>query len=977
MAGKASLLTILLGVVLSVAVVRCSVIHAAGLEVLGLRCEYRANPLGIDELHPRLIWRLNSAENGQFQSAYQILIATSEESLRNDEGDLWDSGKVTSSESVNISYDGAPLRSRCACFWKVRVWDRHDAVSQWSKSALWTMGLLNNSQWTAEYISYRDESPVFANREELFLPPARQYRKEFSIDKAVRRATVFTTALGIYELHLNGNRVGDALFAPGWTDYHQRAYYQTYDVTRLLKQDTNAIGTWVAGGWYSGYVGFGLQAGLGTEQVGRYTYGKTPSVMVQLEIEYEDGSRVTVNSDDTWRVTGEGPIREADLLMGETFDATKITEGWTEVGFDDSDWEHAIRADENGDPEANFYEYNNPNKQEEQPQNRARPIHLGFKRPRLQAFPGVPVRRIQEIPCVDVIDRGEDTYIFDLGQNIAGVAKLKITGPQGHRVHLRFGEMLHPDGRLMTENLRKARAQDCYVCKGDPAGEVYTPRFTFHGFQYVEVSNFPGEPQKDTITGLVVHSDTPLASSFECSDPTINQLYKNIVWTQRANFIDVPTDCPQRDERMGWTGDAQVYVASATLNADVSAFFTKWLRELMESQRPSGAFPGYAPFPFQSGWEFGTAWADAGVICPWTIWRAYGDTRVIEQCWEPMTKFMQWRQRTSQNYLGIDHGNNWGDWLSQGEKTPLHFIDSVYFAVSTRLMAEMADAIGHTEDAEMYRKLQANIQRAFAKKYIQSPDRLTVDTQTAYALAFYGQLIPASQRASLSARLATKIRDNGNRMSTGFLGTYSLLPALSTTGHHDLATLLLQSHEFPSWGYEVDQGATTIWERWDSYTKEDGFGRHNAEMNSFSHYAFGSVCQWMFENLAGIQTQDPGYHHIILRPLPPSPESNPQHEPIHWVKASYDSIRGRIESSWRLEEDRFVLQATIPTNTKATIYLPAQNLESVRVNGESIGQAACVTLTKESEGVVVLDVQSGKYKFDSQWPEHLHALQAQ
>ncbi len=977
MPKKISLLTVILGVVLSVGVLRCSTIHAAGLEVLGLRCEYRVNPLGIDELHPRLIWRLQSAENGQFQSAYQILVATSKERLTNNEGDLWDSGKVASSESVNIAYDGAPLQSRCACYWKVRVWDRHQRVSPWSEPALWTVGLLGNSQWTAGYISYRDESPVFTNREELFLPAARQYRKEISVDKAVRRATVYATAFGIYELHLNGNRVGDALFAPGWSDYRQRAYYQVYDVTRLLKQGKNAIGTWVADGWYSGYLGFGLLERLGTEQVGRYTYGKTPSVMVQLEIEYVDGTRVTINSDSTWRVTGEGPIREADLLMGETFDATKLTEGWTEVGYDDSGWEHAIRAEENGDPEANFYEYNNPNKQGEPPKIRARPNYLGFNRRRLEAFPGVPVRVIQEIPCVEVTEQGEGTYIFDLGQNIAGVAKLKITGPRGHRVGLRFGEMLHPDGRLMTENLRKARAQDSYVCKGEPDGEVFTPRFTFHGFRYVEVSNLPDEPQKDTITGLVLHSDTPLVSSFECSDPTINQLYKNIIWTQRANFIDVPTDCPQRDERMGWTGDAQVYVASATLNADVSAFFTKWLRELMESQRPSGAFPGYAPFPFQHGWDFGTAWADAGVICPWTIWRAYGDTRVIEQCWEPMTKFMQWRQRTSENYLGIDHGNNWGDWLAQGESTPLHFIDSVYFAVSTRLMAEMADAIGRSEEANRYRELLANIKSAFARKYIQSDGRLSVDTQTAYALAFYGQLVPADQQASLSDRLATKIQANGNRMSTGFLGTSAVLPALSATGHHDLATLLLQSHEFPSWGYEVDQGATTIWERWDSYTKKDGFGRHNAAMNSFSHYAFGAVCQWMFESLAGIQTQDPGYRHIILRPSPPSPGSNPKRDPIHWVRASYDSIRGRIESSWRLEEGRFVLRATIPTNTKATVYLPAQNLKSVRVNGESIAQATGVEFIKESGGVVVMDVQSGKYEFDSLWQTHSLASETQ
>ena len=942
--------------------------YGEGLSVSGLRCEYRTNPLGIDELQPRFTWLVSSDENGQLQTAYQLLVSTSEEKLASDEGDLWDSGKIDSSETVNIEYDGDSLESRQRCFWKVRVWDRHGVPSSWSKVNHWSMGLLKQKDWSAEYISYRDESPIFKDREKHFLPAARQYRKEFSSDKQVRLATIYATALGIYELHLNGRRVGDALFAPGWTDYHQRAYYRTYDVTELLQQGENAIGAWVADGWYSGYVGFGLLTGIGTESIGRYTYGKTPSVMVQLEIEYEDGSKQSITTDKSWRVTGEGPIRQADFLMGEYYDSRKTTDGWTTTGYDDSSWEPAILAEENSEPEANFVQFANAAKWGDKVKKRSSTKNLGFKRPRLEAFPGVPVRVIQEMPSQSVTKLEAGTYIFDLGQNIAGVARLRINGPRGHRVRLRFGEMLHPDGTLMTENLRKARAQDYYVCSGDPSGESYTPRFTFHGFRYVEVSNFPGEPSKETITGLVLHSDTPLASSFECSDPMVNQLHKNIVWTQRANFIDLPTDCPQRDERMGWTGDAQVYVASAALNADVSSFFTKWLRELMESQRPSGAFPGYAPYPFQHGWDFGSAWADAGVICPWTIWQAYGDTRVIERCWEPMTKFLAWRQSTSQNYLGVNQGNVWGDWLAQGETTPLHLIDTVYFAVSTRMMAEMAEAIGRTQEAEEYRTLLGNIQRAFAKKYIQPDGRLLVDTQTAYALAFYGRLVPADKQEILSKRLATKIREIGNRMSTGFLGTSALLPALSTTGHHDLATLLFQSHEFPSWGYEVDQGATTIWERWDSYTKADGFGRHNAAMNSFSHYAFGAVCQWMFETLAGIQTKDPGYHHIILRPNPPSPTSNPDRKPIHWVKATHDSIRGRIETSWKLDDGRFKFKATIPTNSIATVYLPSKDEETISVNGTKLAEDPNVTFVEVTEGVAALDVQSGSYEFESIFP---------
>ena len=470
--------------------------------------------------------------------------------------------------------------------------------------------------------------------------------------------------MGVYELEVNGQRVGDAYFAPGWTDYHQRAYYNTYDVTDLVTEGANAIGAAVADGWYSGYVGFGLLTGIGTEKIGRYTYGKTPALMAQLEVEYDDGSRQIITTDKTWKVSGDGPFRQADLLMGEFYDARMEMPGWSSIGFDDKSWQPAMLAEENGPQVTTFYEFKNPTQPGRGPRIEGEEVDLGFKRPKLEAFPGVPVRVTEEIRPVEISQPKSGTYIFNLGQNFAGTIRLKVRGPAGHKVMLRFGEMLHPDGQLMTENLRRARATDYYVCKGDEDGEVYSPRFTFHGFQYVEVSNFPGEANLDTIVGLALHSDTPLTSTFECSDSMVNQLFRNVVWTQRANFLDLPTDCPQRDERMGWTGDAQAYVATAAYNADIGAFYSKWLRELMESQRPSGAFPGYAPYPFQHGWDFGTAWADAGIICPWTMWQFYGDTRVIERCWEPMTRFMQWRKRTSQGDLGISHGNVWGDWLS-------------------------------------------------------------------------------------------------------------------------------------------------------------------------------------------------------------------------------------------------------------------------------------------------------------------------
>lgn len=948
-----------------------SVASAGRLEPVALRCEYRINPLGIDVTHPRLTWRVKCSRRGARQTAYRILVASSPELLASNSGNLWDSGRIASGRTVNISYAGATLVSREQCFWKVCVWDEKDKANS-SKPATWSTGFLQPSDWQAHYISFHDSTPLWTNTAKLFLPPAHQYRKEFMVAKKIKRATLYATALGIYEAYLNGQRVGDARFAPGWTDYHQSAYYNTYDVTSLVRCGPNAIGAWVADGWYSGYIGFGLLTGIGTERIGRYTYGKTPAFMAQLEIEYTDGSHTVIPTDPSWKETGEGPIREADFLMGEYYDARKEMPGWGRPGFNDSKWEHAILARNNGHVPAMFYEFQNPTNTDGHPKIEGHPVDLGFQRPpKLEAFPGVPVRPVQEIRPVGIISPTNGVYIFNLGQNFAGVARLKVKGPAGTVVRLRYGEMLYPDDRLMTENLRKARATDYYVLRGDPRGETYTPMFTYHGFQYVEVTGYPGRPHKSAITGIVLQSDTPMTSGFECSDPMANRLFKNIVWTQRANFVDSPTDCPQRDERFGWTGDAQIYVHCATFNADVAAFYTKWLNQVMEAQRPSGTFPGYCPFPFQQGWDFGTAWCDAGVICPWTIWQAYDDTNIIERCWPNMVKFMDWRKDCSPNFLGVVHGNKWGDWLSIGPKTPLDYVDTVYFAYSAELMSQMATAINRPEDAAKYRESFNQIKKAFDAKYVRPAGSLTVDTQTAYALALYVDLIPAELRVRSGKLLADKIiagetADNSG-MATGFLGTRPLLPVLTSVGENDLAVKLFQSRKFPSWGYEVAQGATTIWERWNSYTKKYGFGgkdgKQNASMNSFDHYSFGAVGEWMLNDLAGIQSDGPGYDRIIIHPHPPTPDSDTEHPPIRWVKAYYDSIHGRITSDWRFSANKFELETVIPPNTTATIYLPTDGADQIREDHSSLAKAKGVKFLRMEGDCAVLLVQSGNYRF--------------
>jgi alpha-L-rhamnosidase len=928
----------------------------ASLRVDQLRCEYLADPLGIDTPSPRLQWIVRSNQRAQQQSAYQILVASCESMLNAREADLWNSGKVISDRTVQIEYQGKTLTSGQGCVWKVRVWNGQDRASAWSRTATWSMGLLDPGDWQAQWISFDDQTPLEASQKKMVLPPARYYRKSLTTDRKLCRATVYASALGIYELYINGQRVSDQMFTPGWSDYAKRVYYNSFDVTELLDSGENVLGAVVADGWYSGYVGYGLLVGYGPNRCGRYMYGKTPALCIQLKLEYTDGSTETVITDPSWKVS-TGPLLEADMIMGETYDARAEIPGWDRPSFDDQAWDTAVLARSNPRVPATFYD-----------KAGEKSVDLGFTAPPvLQAYASVPIRPTETIMPVEITQPEPGTYIFNLGQNFSGVVRLKTKGPRATKIRLRYGEMLHPDGRLMTENLRKARATDHYILKGDAQGETYEPRFTYHGFQYVEVTGLTEKPGLDTVTGIVVHSDTPMVSSFECSDPMVNQLFANVTWTQRANFLELPTDCPQRDERLGWTGDAQIYCRTATYNADVGAFFTKWLDDLEEAQLPNGAFPDYAPYPMMHGKPkrgFATAWADAGIICPYTIYRVYGDRRVIARHYDAMQRFMAFRQRQSPDFLGVNTGNGWGDWLSLGGKTPIEYIDAVYFAYATQLMQEMAAAIGKASDARQYQALQANIKRAFVQKYIQSTGLLSVDNQTAYVLALSVNLIPDEFLAQAQARLVKLLEQNQGRMSTGFLGTKPLLPVLTQAGQHDLAVRLLQSREFPSWGYEIENGATTIWERWNSYTKDKGFG--NAAMNSFSHYAFGAVCQWMFQDLAGIDTLGPGFQHILINPQAPAPGSNPDQTPIHWVKASYESIRGPIHVHWKRTQDTFTLDLTIPANTQATVVLPTGDVTRVRESGRVLTQASKaghIEVKEKLEQRLKLKVASGTYGF--------------
>jgi alpha-L-rhamnosidase len=901
-------------------VVTQSRITSGGVAVRELRCEYRVDPLGIDIVKPRLSWIIESNQRSQVQSACQILVADSEEKLKRNQGDLWDSGKIESGQSNQVVYEGETLKSRMRCYWKVRVWDKEDKVSPWSKPAMWTVGLLRPRDWQAKWIGYDKELQGSGNNKKsdpnaLVLPPPPYLRREFLVGQSIKRAVVYASALGLYELHINGKRVGEDYFTPGWTDYPTRIYYQTYEVTDLIKKGSNAIGAILADGWYAGYLGFGKK---------REHYGSTPRLFVQLEIEYENGHIQKVVTDGTWKA-GYGPLLESDFLMGETYDGRKEMHGWDTASFDDSSWDDVVVTKESEE--------------------------IGV----VQSYPSQTVQKILEIKPKKLTEPEEGVYVYDMGQNFAGWVRLKVNGKAGTKVVLRFAEMLNPDGSIYTENLRAARCTDTYILKGK-GKEVWEPQFTFHGFRYVEVTGFPGKPGLDAITGVVAYSAIPMAGSFECSSPMINQLFSNIVWSQRGNFIEIPTDCPQRDERLGWTGDAQIFIRTATYNMDVSAFFTKWLVDLEDAQSDEGGFPDVAPRKVAMG-DGTAAWGDAGVICPWTIYEVYGDKQVLDKHYESMKKWISYLKKNSKDLLRPAKG--YGDWVSIASNTPKDVIATAYFAYSTHLVSKAAAALGKDDDAEKYEELFGQIKSAFNKAYVSDDGRIKGQTQTCYLLGLYFDLLPEDKRQPATQHLIEAIRKKDWHLSTGFVGLSYLVPTLADTGNLDIAYRLLNHDTFPSWGYSIKNGATTIWERWDGWTEEKGF--QTPGMNSFNHYAFGSIGRWLFGSVAGIDTDGPGYKQIIIKPRPGGG--------LDYAKASYNSINGKIVSDWKIKGEKFTLNITIPANTTATVYVPATGVDSVTEGGKPAAKAEAVSLLRIEDDKAVFAVGSGNYRFVSKLPD--------
>lgn len=892
-------------------------------QITKLTTEYRTNPLGIDIVSPRFSWQLQTDRQGARQTAYRILAASTPELLSAGSADLWDSGKIESDQSVHVRYEGQPLGSRQRVYWRVIVWDETGTESQ-SEAAWFEIGLLEPEAWKGKWVG---AALVGGPRSTIPVP---YLRKAFTLPSRVVAARLYVTALGLFECSINGQLVSEDVFTPGWTDYCQRVQYNVYDVTHLLQSGDNAIGAILGDGWAAGCVGW----------THRQQYVDRPQLLAQLEVELADGSTQVIATDETWTYQF-GPITHSDFIMGEAYDARREMPGWDTPTFDASNWL----------PVETF-------------------LHPEIT---LSATNGPTVRRIEELrPIDEPFDSGilgRNRYIFDLGQNMVGRVRFKGAAPAGTTVMLRFAEVTNPDGSLYTTNLRSAHATDYYTFKGD-GEEVWEPKFTFHGFRYIEIEGYPGDVNRDTITGVVLHSDMERTGEFECSDPLLNQLQSNILWGQKGNFVDVPTDCPQRDERLGWTGDIQVFARTAAFNMNVAAFMTKWARDVADAQNPDGSIPSVVPNVATVPQDGGPAWSDAAVICPWTMYLCYGDTRILETNYDTMTRFMDFLINTSPGYIrcapDYEGWPGFGDWLSINANTPRDLIGTAFLAYDANLMARIADILGKPEDAAKYRKLFEDTKAAFAARYLvggitpeisapvseirkqmdeadalsrgslQVVDYGTITsqvfntdlftpTQTAYVLALHFDLLPDDLRPLAVEELVADIERRGMHLSTGFVGSPYLNHVLSSGGRNDIAFALLNQKSWPSWLYAVTQGATTIWERWDGWTEENGF--QTPEMNSFNHYAYGAIGAWMYNTIAGIDIDpaQPGYKHSILRPHPGGD--------LTYACGKLQTLYGEIVSQWKLDNGTFDYSVVIPPNTTATVYLPVE-VNRLTINGQ-------------------------------------------
>ncbi len=887
-----------------------------GLTLKDLTVEHKKNPIGIDLQQPRFSWKIEGSTRKLIQTAYSIRVASDEKF--GGSKILWESGKVISDQSVLVPYNGPALKSGFRYFWQVKIWDNYKNESKWSQAAFWEAGLMSPSGWKAKWIELEGDT--------LRYSPSPHFRKEFTLNKPVSKARVYVTSHGFYELHLNGKKVGDQVLTPGWTVYPKRLQYQVYDVTDQVVTGKNAIGAVLGDGWYRGTLAWDNNWAV---------YGKRLGLLLQLQITFTDGTESLIATDGTWKGFNDGAIRMNDIYNGETYDARKKVTGWNLPGFDEKNWINVKTGN---------YKYEN-----------------------LIASEGSPVRKIEEIRPVKIIKTPKGSLVVDMGQNMVGWLRIKVKGEKGTVVTLRHAEVLDKFGEFYTENLRAAKCQLTYTLAGI-GEETYEPRFTFMGFRFVEVKGFPGELTLDKITGVVVHSDIAPTGSFECSNPLLNQLQHNIVWGQKGNFVDVPTDCPQRDERLGWTGDAQAFCRTAAFNMDVSSFFTKWLKDVAADQKPGGEVPDVIPDILNKQGALtaqpSAGWGDVAVIVPWTMYLVYGDKQILSNQYPSMKAWVEYIRKIAGDSYIWKGGSKYGDWLFYHPPVNNHpepdgytqpdFIATAFYAYSSKLLSQAARDLGKTEDEKFYQDLFNKIKNVFINEYVTPAGRVGTNSQTSYVLALMFDLLPDQLRQSAAQFLVNDIKSRRNHLSTGFLGTSHLCHVLSRFGYNDVAYDLLLQETYPSWLYPVKMGATTIWERWDGQKTDSTF--QDPGMNSFNHYAYGAIGDWMYRVSAGIETMNAGYKNILIQPHPT--------RRLNYVKASFESSYGSISSGWERRGDKIIINVRIPANTSATIVLPASDISKVQENGKSLEGNSDFSNIRSSDNRILLEAGSGDYTFD-------------
>jgi alpha-L-rhamnosidase len=844
---------------------------------LNLRVEHLRDALGIGTSRPRLSWIVETDAQGWRQAAYEIEGYDAEGTLRRN------TGRVESDQSVLVDWPFEPLSSRERGTVRARVWGGDEQVSAWSELASIEVGLLHPEDWTARFVGPDWE-------EDLSQPQsAPLLRREFDVRPGVQRARLYITALGVYEAQLNGTVIGDHVMAPGWTSYHHRLRYQTFDVTDLLHEGRNALGAMLGDGWFRGRLSFAGGR--------RNIYGDRLGLLAQLEITYADGSvdRVVTDDAQAWRAA-PGPIVSSDIYDGEAYDARLEQPGWSEVGYQDDAW-GAVRT-------------------------------MEWDLATLVAPVGPPVRRHELIPLVSILTSPSGCTLLDFGQNLVGRLRLTFQGPAGHTVTLRHAEVLE-NGELGTRPLRSAKAMDKYILRGEGI-ETWEPRFTFHGFRYAEVENWPGELKLEDIRAVVCHSDMERTGWFECSDPLVNRLHENVVWSMRGNFFDLPTDCPQRDERLGWTGDIQVFSPVATFLYDSYSFLASWLQDLAAEQRELGGIvPAVVPNTLHGPLQGTAAWGDAAVMVPWVLYQRFGDQAILATQFESMRAWVDWIDGFAGEKRLWDHGFQFGDWLDPAAppdrpgaaRTDQYLIATAYFARSAELVGLAARVLGLREGVH-YLSLATQIREAFAREYVTPAGRLLSDAQTAYTLAIeFGLLPEAEQRQHAAERLRALVRADGYHIGTGFVGTPLICDALCNTGDYTGAYRLLLQRECPSWLYPVTMGATTIWERWDSMLPDGTI--NPGEMTSFNHYALGAVADWLHRTVGGLAPAAPGYRQIAVRPRPGGGLTH--------ASARHITPYGMAACSWMIEDGKIEVKVTVPPNTTAIVTLPGREEMPIEV----------------------------------------------